>query len=130
MRTIIALAAYHRWILYHMDVSTAFLNGSLDKPIYMIPPPRFFPSHMSHLVYKVSKSLYELKQSPKQWYSRIDYDLLNWGLTHTNVDSNMYFQHRNNHVIILILYVDDCILLGPITQVSPNSRNISRLCTL
>ena len=76
IRTITALIAHHHWILYHMDVSTAFLNSSLDEPIYMIPPPGFLPLHMSHLVCKMSKSLYELKQSPRQWYGRIDYDLL------------------------------------------------------
>jgi hypothetical protein len=34
-----ALAAHHGWPIYHMDVVTAFLNGTLHEDVYMSQPP-------------------------------------------------------------------------------------------
>ena len=90
-----------------MDVSTTFLNGNLEELVYMIPPQGFLSKHLNHLVYKVSCSLYGLKQSPRQWYEQIDIDLLSWGLICTHVDYNVYLRHNKGTFIIHILYVDD-----------------------
>ena len=39
--TIIALAACQNWKIQHLDVITAFLNGSITEDIYMTIPPGF-----------------------------------------------------------------------------------------
>jgi hypothetical protein len=44
-----------------MDVKTAFINGDLEKEIY-IEQPEGFTQEGEHLVYKLHKSLYELNQ--------------------------------------------------------------------
>nr|CAN77254.1 hypothetical protein VITISV_020398 [Vitis vinifera] len=55
-----------------MDVKTTFLRGDLEELVYMVKPERFIQPGQEHLVCKLRKSLYELKQSPKQWYKRFD----------------------------------------------------------
>jgi hypothetical protein len=49
-----------------MDVKTAFLNGELDEEIYMNQPDGFVAPGQENKVYRLRKSLYGLKQVPKQ----------------------------------------------------------------
>ena len=53
-----------------MDVKTAFLHGDLDKEIYMEQPEGFTIKEKNDYVYKLKKSLYGLKQTPRQWYKK------------------------------------------------------------
>nr|GFA04975.1 hypothetical protein [Tanacetum cinerariifolium] len=67
IRVLFALAFYNLPI-HQMDVKTAFLNGDLDKEVYMQQPEGFvLPGH-ENKVCKLKKSLYGLKQAPKQWH--------------------------------------------------------------
>ncbi len=70
IRTILALASYHNLELEQMDVVTAFLNEDLNEGIYMFVPEGFKNSSNSNKVCKLQKSLYGLKQSPRQWYAK------------------------------------------------------------
>eukprot|EP01018_Ginkgo_biloba_P027112 Gb_06309 [translate_table: standard] len=38
IRTVLVLAAQHGWIIYQMDVKSAFLNGYVDEEIYVEQP--------------------------------------------------------------------------------------------
>ena len=65
IRTVIALAAKYGLKLHQMDVTTAFLNGDLKKEVYMQQPEGFIEKGKEHLVYKLRRSIYGLKQSPR-----------------------------------------------------------------
>ena len=50
-----------------MDVTTTFLHGELEEEIYMRQPQGFETiGNNKDLVYKLRKSLYGVKQSPRQ----------------------------------------------------------------
>jgi hypothetical protein len=53
-------------------VKTTFLHGELEEEIYMDQPKGFIVSGKEDLVCKLKRSLYGLKQSPRQWYKRFD----------------------------------------------------------
>lgn len=77
IRVILALGAHYDLELEQMDVVTAFLNGDLEKDIYMNIHEGFRTTTNSHMVCKLQKSLYGLKQSPRQWYGKMHMYLFN-----------------------------------------------------
>ena len=56
--------------LIQLDVKTALLHGK--EEIYMEQPKGFVASGQDHLVYRLKKSLYGLKQALQQWYKKFD----------------------------------------------------------
>jgi len=59
------IVALYTLDIYQMDVKTAFLNGKLNKEIYMEQPKGFTVKAQENKVCKLLKSLYDLKQAPK-----------------------------------------------------------------
>jgi hypothetical protein len=51
--------------LEQMNVKIAFLHGDLVEQIYMEQPEGFTQPGQEHLVCKLKKSFYGLKQSPR-----------------------------------------------------------------
>nr|GEX53222.1 hypothetical protein [Tanacetum cinerariifolium] len=72
IRLLLTLATIHNLVIYQMDVKIIFLNGDLDEEVYMKKPKGFVISGDEHKVCKLVKSLYELKQAPKQWHQKFD----------------------------------------------------------
>jgi hypothetical protein len=65
IRVLLSLVASHGLLVHQMDVKTIFLNGELEKEIYMTQPNGFVIKDQEDKVCKLVKSLYELKQAPK-----------------------------------------------------------------
>ena len=70
IRVSFSIAATREWPLHQFDVTNAFLNGELKKPIYMEAPPGFAGEFEGGKVCKLKRTLYGLKQSPRAWFGR------------------------------------------------------------
>jgi hypothetical protein len=95
-----------------MDVKTTFLHGYLEEQIYMKQPKGYVLKGKKELVCKMKKSLYGLKQSPRMWYQKFDNYMLGLGFTRSKEDHYVYFKLIGDHLIYLVLYVDDMLLIG------------------
>lgn len=107
IRTLLSIVAMHDLELEQLDVKTAFLHGELEEDIYMEQPEGFVIPGKEKLVCKLKKSLYGLKQSPRQWYKRFDTFMLSQGFKRSNYDSCVYLKTVSGSAIYLLLYVDD-----------------------
>ena len=65
LRALVALSTQHNLELHHIDVTTAFLNGVLEEEVFMRQPKGYVKPEEEHLVCKLTKSIYGLKQSPR-----------------------------------------------------------------
>jgi hypothetical protein len=122
IRLVLALAASHEWEVHQMDVKSIFLHGDLQEKIYMEQPPGYIQNDSS-LVCHLKKSLYCLKQAPQAWYAKMDSILLSTRFSRCHYDPNVYTNKVGNHLIILVLYVDDLILTGS------DSKNLNHVKT-
>ena len=69
---LLALVTKYELELAQLYVKTAFLHGDLEEEIYMTQPCGFKVVGKDNHVCRLIKSLYGLKQSPRQWYKRFD----------------------------------------------------------
>ena len=97
-----------------MDVKTAFLHGDLEEEIYIEQPEGFVVKGKENYVCKLKKSLYGLKQAPRQWYKKFESVMIQQGYKKTTSDHCVFVQKfSDNDFIILLLYVDDMLIVGP-----------------
>ena len=89
-RTLMTVAAMRTMIVKHHDIKTAFLNGDIEEEIYMSQPEGYLKKGQEHLVCKLNKSLYGLKQSARAWNLKINQVLLNEGFTRSKADPCLY----------------------------------------
>ncbi|GJS79576.1 retrovirus-related pol polyprotein from transposon TNT 1-94 [Tanacetum coccineum] len=64
IKIFLAFAIYMNFIVFQMDVKSAFLNGKLKEEVYVKQPLGFKSSEFPDYVYKLDKALYGLKQAP------------------------------------------------------------------
>ncbi|KAL5766903.1 hypothetical protein ACOSP7_017520 [Xanthoceras sorbifolium] len=111
IRVLLALVAMHNLELEQLDVKTAFLHGELEETIYMQQPEGFEIEGKKDHVCLLKKSLYGLKQSPRQWYKRFDSFMVGHGYSRSQYDSCVYFRKlKDGSFVYLLLYVDDMLI--------------------
>ena len=119
VRTLLAAAAFYDWELEQLDVDTAFLNAPVDEEIYAAIPLGYQqqPSPSGRpLVYKLRRSLYGLKQSPRNWNSLLNTWLEEAGFTRSTVDTCLYTYSGNSGFLIVLVYVDDILISSDSVQ--------------
>ena len=100
------------WPLQQLDVKKAFLNGDLEEEVYM-DSPFGFEGRFQSRVFKLKKSLYGLKQSPRAWFEKFPRLVKDQGYAQAQSDHTMFVKHsEKGKIAILIVYVDDIILTG------------------
>ena len=93
IRALLAFAVQNDMLIHQMDVVTAFLNGKLDEEIYMHQPDGYVVQGKEHLVCRLKKSLYGLKQSPRCWNTVFQQYMESIGFEQSPADSCVYFQY-------------------------------------
>ncbi|GJX02194.1 retrovirus-related pol polyprotein from transposon TNT 1-94 [Tanacetum coccineum] len=69
VRIFVAYAAHKSFLIYQMDMKTAFLNGPLKEEVYVAQLDGFVDPDHPDKVYRLRRALYGLKQAPGVWTS-------------------------------------------------------------
>ncbi|PIL25727.1 hypothetical protein GSI_11477 [Ganoderma sinense ZZ0214-1] len=126
IRTILALAARHDWELRQMDVKSAYLNGTLEETVYMHQPPSFSMPEQSHLVCRLKKTLYGLKQAGRGWYKTLTAAMLQMGFTRCVADHAVFYKREGESAIIVAASVDDLTIAGTSDLVNAFAADIKQ----
>jgi hypothetical protein len=94
LRLLLALAALEDWEIHQMDIKSAFLNGVLDKEIYMEQPQGFVTAGQETKVCRLKKAIYGLKQASRAWNQQFHGVLNELGFMWTYTDAGIYVYHQ------------------------------------
>lgn len=117
IRILLQIVAAEDLELEQLDVKTAFLHGELVEKIYMKQPEGYEIEGKEDWVCLLKKSLYGLKQSPRQWNKKFNDFMIGAGFKRGDVDSCVYVKQTEcGSYVYLLLYVDDMLVASKSMQ--------------
>lgn len=112
IRLLLAIAARNGWAADSFDFNSAYLNSKLDEDVYLEQPPDHAFADRKAFVLKLEKALYGLKQGGRKWYETLCAALGKLGFTRAEADWGVFYKHEGEHLIVLAVHVDDCLVTG------------------
>lgn len=109
IRLFLAFASYMGFVVYQMDVKSAFLYGKIEEEVYVTQPKGFEDPQNPKKVYKVVKAFYGLHQAARAWYARLSNFLLKHGYRIGAIDKTLFIKKNSIDIILVQVYVDDII---------------------
>ncbi|GJY04523.1 ribonuclease H-like domain-containing protein [Tanacetum coccineum] len=109
IRLFLAYASFMGFLVYQMDVKSAFLYGTIEEEVYVTQPPGFKDPDHPDKVYKVVKALYGLHQAPRAWYETLANYLLSNGFKRGKIDQTLFIKKQKGDILLVQVYVDDII---------------------
>nr|GEU92776.1 putative ribonuclease H-like domain-containing protein [Tanacetum cinerariifolium] len=91
-RLFLAYAFFMGFMMYQIDVKSAFLYRNIEEEVYVCQPLRFEDLDHPDKVYKVVKALYGLHQAPRAWYETLANYLLENGFQRGNIDQTLFIK--------------------------------------
>jgi len=117
-KLLFSIAAARNMKLLAMDVSAAYTQADLDRPIYM-----HSPTERGKIVL-LRRALYGLKQSARLWNTRLDQVLSANNWSRSKIDDCLYFKSDRGVLSILVIYVDDVILATESQEVLDATKDL------
>ncbi|GKA00569.1 putative ribonuclease H-like domain-containing protein [Tanacetum coccineum] len=109
IRLFMAYVSFKDFVVYQMDVKSAFLYGKIEEEVYVCKPPGFEDPTFPDKVYKVEKALYRLHQAPRAWYETLLTYLLNNRFHRGQIDKTLFIKRQKDDILLVQVYVDDII---------------------
>ncbi|GJY76756.1 putative ribonuclease H-like domain-containing protein [Tanacetum coccineum] len=107
IRLFLAYASFKDFMVYQMDVKSAFLYGKIEEEVYVCQPPGLEDPDFPDRVYKVEKALYGLHQAPRAWYETLSTYLLDNGFQ--RIGQTLFIKRYKGNILLVQVYVDDII---------------------
>nr|GEX50367.1 putative ribonuclease H-like domain-containing protein [Tanacetum cinerariifolium] len=114
IRLFLAYASFMGFMVYQMDVKSAFLYGTIEEDVYVCQPLGFKDPDYPDKVYKVVKALYG-HQAPRAWYETLANYLLENSFQRGKIDQTMFIRKQKGDILLVQVYVDD-IIFGSINK--------------
>ncbi|GJS28023.1 retrovirus-related pol polyprotein from transposon TNT 1-94 [Tanacetum coccineum] len=109
IKIFLAYAAHKSFIVFQMDVKTAFFHGSLKEDVYVCQPEGIIDADHLSYAYKLKKALYGLKQEPRAWYDELSKFLQQNHFNKGTINPTLFIRHFDDDILVVHVYVDDII---------------------
>nr|GEZ58538.1 putative ribonuclease H-like domain-containing protein [Tanacetum cinerariifolium] len=109
IRLFLAYASFMGFMVYQMDVKSAFLYGTIEEEVYVCQPSGFEDPDHPDKVYKMVKALYGLHQAPRAWYETLANYLLENSFHRGKIDQTLFIKKQKGDILLVQIYVDDII---------------------
>ncbi|GJS61013.1 putative ribonuclease H-like domain-containing protein [Tanacetum coccineum] len=109
IRLLLAYASFMNFVVYQMDMKSAFLYGKIEEEVYVCQHPGSKDPEFPNRVYKVKKALFVLHQVPRVWYETLSTYLLENGLQRGTIDKTLFIKKVKGDILLVQIYVDDVI---------------------
>nr|GEU46257.1 hypothetical protein [Tanacetum cinerariifolium] len=106
IRLFLAYASFMGFMVYQMDVKSAFLYGTIEEEVYVCQPPGFKDPDYPDKVYKVVKAFYGLHQAPRAWYETLANYILENGFQRGKIDQTLFVKRQKDDILLVQIYVD------------------------
>ena len=87
-----------------------------------LQPDGYIQEGNEHLLCKLKKLFYELKQSPRCWNTALDDQLKSLQFVQSNADPCVYVWRKSGSVIIIEVYVDGLIMIANTAEEMQNVK--------
>ena len=114
-RMALHIAAVRDYDVTAIDISTAFLYGSIDNDRCYMEMPEGLPRYDENgdeLVCHLLKSIYGLRQAPRIWFNHFKASLEAFGFRQSEVDPCLFIYVRESSIMYGLLWVDDLVILS------------------
>ncbi|GJX93015.1 putative ribonuclease H-like domain-containing protein [Tanacetum coccineum] len=98
IRLFLAYTSFN-FVVYQMDVKSAFIYGEIEKEVYVCQPPGFEDPDFPDIVYKVENALYGLNQAPRAWYETLSSYLLDNGFQRGKIDNTLFIRRDKSDIL-------------------------------
>nr|GEV16998.1 putative ribonuclease H-like domain-containing protein [Tanacetum cinerariifolium] len=109
LRLFLAYASFKDFVVYEMDIKSAFIYGNIKKEVYVYQPLGFEDPYFSDREYKVEKTLYGLHQAPRAWYETLSTYMLDNRFQRGKIDKTLFIKRHKGDILLVQVYVDDII---------------------
>ncbi|GJR74895.1 putative ribonuclease H-like domain-containing protein [Tanacetum coccineum] len=101
IRLFLAYASFKDFVVYQMDVKSAFLYGKIEEEVYVCQLPGFEDPDFPDRVYKVEKALCGLHQAPRAWYETLSTYLLYNGFQRGKIDKTLFIRRDKGDILLV-----------------------------
>nr|GEV60274.1 retrovirus-related Pol polyprotein from transposon TNT 1-94 [Tanacetum cinerariifolium] len=105
IRLYLGYASFMGFMVYQMDVKSAFLYGTIEEEVYVFQPLVFEDPDHPDKVYKVVKALFDLHQAPRAWYETLANYLLENGFHRGKIDQTLFIKKQKGDILLVKIYV-------------------------
>nr|GEU65367.1 hypothetical protein [Tanacetum cinerariifolium] len=106
IRLFLAYASFMNFIMYQIDVKSAFLYVTIEEEVYVRQPSGFVDLEFPNRVYKVEKALYGLYQAPRAWYETLSNYLLENKFRRWTIDKTLFIKKIKDDILLVQVYVE------------------------
>nr|GEY53987.1 hypothetical protein [Tanacetum cinerariifolium] len=100
IRLFLAYASFMGFMVYQMDVKSAFLYETIEEEVYVCQPLGFKDPDHPDKVYKVVKALYG-HQAPKAWYETLANYFLENGFHRGKIDQTLFIKKQKGDILLV-----------------------------